>query len=256
MPRDLRIQDRWLQLLKGRPRPRGTVVIRPEDYARWRASGLGATTDRLEGQALLEMAGDLRELRVLDVGCGDGFLTIAMWQRGARPVGVDVSAGMLAAARHRAELHSAQIVCVRAAVDHLPFKPGEFDLVIGVTVLCFVPDPQRAVREMARVLRPQGLLILGELGKWSLWTAWRRWRGWFGAGRWRAAHFFTLSGLRRLAEGAGLGLRLVRSCIYYPPVGLAARLFSSLDPLLSRLGAKGAAFIAISAEKPGELSLG
>jgi 2-polyprenyl-3-methyl-5-hydroxy-6-metoxy-1,4-benzoquinol methylase len=252
MLRDSRIQDPWWQLLRRRLSPGGTPMIRPEDYARWRASSLGATTDRLEGEALLTMAGDLRGQRVLDVGCGDGFFTTAMWQRGATVIGADLSAEMLAAARHRAESHGAQIMWVRAAEEHLPFRPGEFDVVMAVTVLCFISDPQHAVREMARALRPQGRLLLGELGEWSLWAIWRRLRGWFGVQRWRAAHFFTLSEMRQLTEGAGLRLRLVRGCIYYPPVGLAARALSWLDPLLSRLGATGAAFIAISADKPGD----
>lgn len=250
MPQESRMRELWSRLLRRRFPPGGTPVFRPQDYARWRTSSLGATTDRLEGEVLLTMAGELRGQKVLDVGCGDGFLTIAVWQRGATVVGADSSAAMLEAGRRHAESHRAQIMWVRAAAEHLPFRPGEFDIVMGMTVLCVISDPQRAVREMARVLRPQGRLLLGELGKWSLWAIWRRWRGWFGVQRWRAVHFFTLSEIRRLAEGAGLRLRLVRGCIYYPPVGLAARALSWLDPLLSRLGATGAAFIAISADKP------
>jgi 2-polyprenyl-3-methyl-5-hydroxy-6-metoxy-1,4-benzoquinol methylase len=249
MLRESRIQDLWSRLVRRRLSPGGTPAIRPEDYARWRASGLGTVTDRLEKETLLTMAGDLRGRRTLDVGCGDGFLSIAMRQGGATAIGADLSGEMLAAARHRAELHGVETMWVRAAAEALPFQPAEFDVVMGVTVLCFISDPQRAVREMARVLRPQGNLLLGELGEWSLWAIWRRLRGWFGVQRWRAAHFFTLSEMRQLTEGAGLRLRLVRGCIYYPPVGLAARALSWLDLLLSRLGAKGAAFVAISADK-------
>ena len=64
----------------------------PECYARWRASEIGATTERLERQLILELVGDVGGRRVLDVGCGDGEFAVALTKRGAIVTGIDASA--------------------------------------------------------------------------------------------------------------------------------------------------------------------
>jgi len=63
---------------------------------------------------------------------------------------------------------------------------------------------------MARVLKPGGLLVIGELGRWSLWAAHRRIRGWLGNPTWRAVMFRTTKDLRSLAHAAGLDVAEVR----------------------------------------------
>ncbi len=78
------------------------MTVTPLDYAPWRATTLGATTERLERAAVLELAGPLAGRDVLDVRCGDGTYAIAAAQAGARAVGVDPSAAALDAARSRA----------------------------------------------------------------------------------------------------------------------------------------------------------
>ncbi len=105
--------------------------------------------------------------------------------------------------------------------------------------------------EMARVLRPGGRLVVGELGRLSIWAAWRRVRTWLGSTTWRRAPFFTSRELKGLAEGAGLVPGRVRGAVFYPPAGLAASVLAPLDQLLGRVTTVGAAFVALAAEKPG-----
>jgi SAM-dependent methyltransferase len=131
----------------------------------------------------------------------------------------------------------------------LPFGDGIFDVVLAVTVLCLVEEPLAAVREMARVLAPGGRLVVGELGRWSVWAAERRVRGWFGAATWSRAHFCSRRELMMLARAASLRPVQTRGAVFFPPSGVAARLLAPVDPLLSRAGARGAAFLAISADK-------
>jgi SAM-dependent methyltransferase len=157
---------------------------------------------------------------------------------------------MIAAARRRSEIEDTRLHLAEGQAERLPFANATFDVVLAVTVLCFVGDAESAVVEMARVLKPGGRLAIGELGRWSVWAGYRRIRGWLGHPTWRAARFRTASKLAGLVSAAGLQVAEIRGGAYYPPCAAAAQLFAPLDPWLSRQTTLGAAFIAISAVKP------
>ncbi|MDI9847076.1 class I SAM-dependent methyltransferase [Rhodoblastus sp. 17X3] len=223
------------------------TTIGPAPYAAWRATSLGAITEAIEQGLILDMIGKIAGARVLDVGCGDGALVCVMASRGAEATGVDPDPAMLAAARSRAASEGVRAAFVEGRVERLPFPDASFDVVFSVTVLCFTRDAASSVRELARVLRPGGRLVLGELGRWSLWAALRRVRGWLGAETWKAARFRGASELRSLAEQAGLSVTAIRGAVYYPPVGAFARALAPIDSRLGRLTTFGAAFIALGA---------
>jgi ubiquinone biosynthesis O-methyltransferase len=222
----------------------------PEAYSRWRASEIGTITEGLEGQLILELVGDARGRKVLDVGCGDGEFALELTKRGARVTGIDASTAMIQSAKRRAKQHNADINFQVAVAEQLPFQAEQFDVVTAITILCFVGDAAPVFREIARVLRPGGRLVIGELGKWSSWAAARRIRAWFGSRLWRQGRFRTASELRDLAGQAGLVVETVRGAIFYPRWRLAARLLASCDPALGRLTTIGAGFVALSAVKP------
>ena len=125
---------------------------------------------------------------------------------------------------------------------------------LAKTVLCFVGDGQPFVSEMARVLRPGGRFVIGELNKWSSWAAQRRLRAWLGSTLWRRGRFRTPGELKRLAQAAGLVVETVRGAVYYPRLQAAARLMAPFDARFARRTTLGAAFIAMAAVKPETLS--
>jgi SAM-dependent methyltransferase len=97
---------------------------------------------------------------VLDVACGPGTAAIAASELGAAAViGVDFARGMIVAARDDMALKSRALFAVADTLA-LPFRPGSFDVVISSFGLVFAPDPVRAAREAARVLRQGGRLGL------------------------------------------------------------------------------------------------
>ncbi|TMA25579.1 MAG: class I SAM-dependent methyltransferase [Deltaproteobacteria bacterium] len=98
----------------------------------------------------------------LDVGCGTGEITerLAEMFPGASLVGVDLEESHLERARARCARFGARVRFERGDALALPFRGGEFDLVVNRHMLQAVPDPARAVSEMARVTRSGGRLHL------------------------------------------------------------------------------------------------
>ena len=222
----------------------------PHQYAGWRATPLGAITERLELDLVFELAGPVEGKSVLDVGTGDGSYGLEAASRGAAATGVDVDPEMLRAAEQRASAMNLDVTFVEGHAERLPVYDERFDLVLAVTVLCFVEGPAESFRELARVLRPGGRVVVGELGRHNLFAASLRVRGWLGSPTWRAELVWTRGELRRHLSEAGLDVEDVRGGIHYPPSARAAQLLAPVEPWLSRAHAPGAAFLAVSATKP------
>jgi SAM-dependent methyltransferase len=106
---------------------------------------------------LLGDPGTLAGRRVLEVGCGSAPCSRWLATQGADPVALDLSGGML---RHAAALNTATgiaVPLVQAGAEHLPFGDGAFDLACSAFgAVPFVAEPDRVMREVARVLRSGG----------------------------------------------------------------------------------------------------
>jgi len=200
--------------------------------------------------AVLDTLGPLEGKRVLDAGCGDGAYALEAARRGAAVTGVDLSEDMLAAARKKSADRGIAVDWRQADIQTLPYPDASFDLAIAITLLCLVPDPRRAVRELSRVLAPGGRLVIGDLHRWSLWAAKRRIRGWLGNEFWRGARFWTEGAMRGVLMASGLRPGRAQGVVYYPPLGLAARLMAQADSGLAKLGTFGAAFLIVEGVKP------
>lgn len=113
------------------------------------------------GPALLTLIGRVRGVRVLDVGCGQGWFSRALARRGAKVTGVDWSKGMLELARRHEQEEPLGIRYVHGDVTGLDrvLGPQQFDLVTSCMALMDVPDPGRGLKAISRLLSSRARLV-------------------------------------------------------------------------------------------------
>ena len=97
---------------------------------------------------------------VLDVGVGTG-LSLPLYPRQARVIGVDLSSKMLREAQKRVrDQHLTHVTLLEMNAEHLAFPDNTFDVVMAAFVISVVPNPVHLVAEMKRVSKPEGQLVI------------------------------------------------------------------------------------------------
>ena len=112
-----------------------------------------------------DVAGRLQSIsyeKLLDVGCGTGYLfELLLPQRKAEYHGLDISPEMLKVA---AEKFDGSVTLVEGFADRLPYTDDNFDVVTCIQSFHHYPEPDKAMREVFRVLKPGGLYFLSDTG--------------------------------------------------------------------------------------------
>jgi len=122
-----------------------------------------AATMRESGDALVQKIGVTPGLKVLDLGCGDGTTALPAAQRGAHVLGVDIARNLVEAGNRRAREHGLANVTFQhgdAASLH-PLPDRTFDLSVSIFGAMFAPKPAEVARELVRVTRPGGRIVMG-----------------------------------------------------------------------------------------------
>ena len=128
------------------------------DWVRGVRAGYDVYRDYVNNPAFFEMLGDVKGLRVLDVGCGEGTNTRKLADLGASVVAVDVSEAMIAAAREHESAEPRDITYHVASGNDLGVcRDNDFDAVVSTMAMMDMADYAGCVREVARVLRPGGI---------------------------------------------------------------------------------------------------
>jgi SAM-dependent methyltransferase len=109
--------------------------------------------------ALLRMLGDVRGLRILDAGCGHGYLSRMLAARGARITGVEPAQALFDYAIEKEAAQPLGIRYVQADLCRLPGLGGPFDAVVANMVLLDIPDWTGAMKTCADAVAPGGLFV-------------------------------------------------------------------------------------------------
>lgn len=153
----------------------------------------GCTADIAERRLIRWMLSGLPQAQsLLEVGVGTGHFARWLASEGYCITGVDLSAPMIAEAARRGG-----VLLVRADAEALPFADNAFDGVLLITALEFLPHPERALQEAARVARYG--IVLGVLNRWHP-LAWQRKRS--GLPVWQIARFYSPVELEHLVRQA------------------------------------------------------
>lgn len=126
-------------------------------YAKGQADGRDYYRLEFFGPYQIEMCGDVTGLSLLDVGCGAGYFSRAMAERGAKVTGIDISPRMIQHAQETGGPITYEVLDA-ARIDRR-FPAASFDVATACLTLQDVPEPAVALRAIAKVLRPGGRFI-------------------------------------------------------------------------------------------------
>jgi len=122
-----------------------------------------AASMRQSGEALVNAIGVTQGLEVLDLGCGDGTTALPAAKLGANVLGVDIARNLVAAGNKRAQDQGLSNLRFQEgdACDLRDLKARSFDLVVSIFGAMFAPKPSDVAKEMVRVTRPGGRIVMG-----------------------------------------------------------------------------------------------
>jgi SAM-dependent methyltransferase len=169
------------------------------EAAQWWYAGQRAVATALLDPALRGAGTPDQPLRILDAGCGTGYNLVDLSRLGIA-TGIDLAREAVAYCRERG------VPAARAGLTALPFRDGAFDVVTSFDVIyhAWVTDDRAAVGEMARVLRPGGILLVRVPALRALWGAHDV--------EVQSRHRYTRSELLSLLAGCGLQVERATYC--------------------------------------------
>jgi SAM-dependent methyltransferase len=135
----------------------------------WMAGDFGVVARTISGgaEAFIERLHLPAGSRVLDVACGTGNTALPLARAGCIVTGVDIATNLLEQARTRAAAEGLSVTFDEGDAEALPYADASFDAVTTMFGAMFAPRPELVASEFARVLKPGGLLAMGNWGPGS-----------------------------------------------------------------------------------------
>ena len=162
-------------------------------YDKWYETDSGRYISSLEEELIKELIGEVRDQRVVDLGCGTGNHLELLHTLGADSFGIDSSPFMLKRAEEKGKFK-----LILGKAEELPVKDSAFEAATLITTLEFCQDPAKVLQEAGRVAKDK--IFLGVLNSWSALALKRRIKGWFGPSIYNRAVFFSIPKLKNMLE--------------------------------------------------------
>ena len=183
-------------------------------YDEWYSQKKGAFVDRVETDLAFGMLKLEPGMKVLDVGCGTGNFSMKLAGMGCVVTGIDVSEEMLKVAWGKAAELDLSISYLQMDATELAFEDGAFDVVLAMAAVEFIEDTARAVKEMFRVAKVGGQILIGTINADSDWGDYYQAKKLQENSIYRYADFKTIEDLKawnpeKLAETG--------ACLFIPP---------------------------------------
>jgi SAM-dependent methyltransferase len=211
--------------------------MNPGDYEAWYQTARGSWIAGCEFDLMMRLMNPPASATLLDVGCGTGHFSRRFAAAGLRVAGLDPDPAMLEQARGLGGGVNYRL----GTGTELSFGDNAYDYVTAVTSLCFIADPERALREMWRAARRA--VLLGLLNRRSLLYRQKRDRGAYRGARWDKS-----VDVRRWARQLEPAPRVtIRSTVFLPGGSAFARAAEAVLPGILPWGA----FLAVVLRKPG-----
>jgi 2-polyprenyl-3-methyl-5-hydroxy-6-metoxy-1,4-benzoquinol methylase len=211
------------------------------DTLRW-TGPIGSYVHRQYERLVAESLPIIPNAKYLEVGCGTGRFTVPVAAQGVNLTAIDISDQMLATTRNRLEnraTRSPRVALLKSDARATDFQTASFDVVFSFNVINHVPEYDRVITEVARVLEPGGLFVVGYPSLWSAYLPYamivnlrRR-----SIRRGVYTRWISTRALVRQAKGLGLTVERSQGMFHCPPIRqpLVAELVTSMLKLGGRL---------------------
>jgi len=214
------------------------IAFDPEakDYDNWYSTKLGKFVDDIETKTSLHLLDPRKSMKILDVGCGTGNYSIKLSQLGCSVVGVDISENMLQIAKKKSAALNFDIKFLHGNSEELPFDDESFDAVISITAIEFFMNPGKSIKEMLRVIKKEGSLVIGTINKDSSWGKLYSTTYFKESTVFKYANFFNKEDLNNIEKDK---LIQSRTCLFIPPDTKEGNINMESETNLSKLNEGG-----------------
>ena len=139
---------------------------RADDYNKFVRCSMHSTKKKAWQGILMKTLGE-EKLKILDVGTGPGLIALFLAELGHDVTGMDISEEMLKKARENAKAFNIPAKFMQGDAEDLPFESESFDAIINRALIWTLSNPENAIVEWKRILKPNGKLVIID-GSWYL----------------------------------------------------------------------------------------